>query len=95
MTAVLSDVDGGVHVAVVLVDDPAADLHDWYGRYLYFAPDELEPLPRPDLIQRGEPAMNTLGKITTALLIAMAVGAVVVTVLSIPDIKRYFKIRSM
>ena len=27
-----------------LVDDPAADLHDWYGRYLYVAPDELEPL---------------------------------------------------
>jgi hypothetical protein len=44
VTAVLSDVDGGVHVAVVLLDDPAADLHDWYGRYLYFAPDELEPL---------------------------------------------------
>jgi hypothetical protein len=44
VTAVLSDVDGGVHVAVVLTDDPAADLHDWYGRYLYFAPDELEPL---------------------------------------------------
>jgi hypothetical protein len=45
VTAVLSDVDGSVHVALVLVDDPAADLHDWYGRYLYFAPDELEPLP--------------------------------------------------
>ncbi|MEW2546414.1 hypothetical protein AB0910_11660 [Streptomyces sp. NPDC047002] len=45
VTAVLSDVDGGVHVALVLVDDPAADLHDWYGRYFYFAPDELEPLP--------------------------------------------------
>ena len=44
VTAVLSDVDGGSHVAVVLVDDPAAELHDWYGRYLYFAPDELEPL---------------------------------------------------
>ena len=44
VTAVLSDVDGGTHVALVLVDDPAADLHDWYGRYLYFAPDELEPL---------------------------------------------------
>ncbi|MYS18704.1 hypothetical protein GTW78_00130 [Streptomyces sp. SID4948] len=44
VTAVLSDVDGGVHVALVLVDDPAADLHDWYGRYFYFAPDELEPL---------------------------------------------------
>ncbi len=47
VTAVLGDVDGGVHVAVVLIDDPAADLHDWYGRYLYFAPDELEPLPVP------------------------------------------------
>jgi hypothetical protein len=45
VTAVLADVDGDVHVAVVLVDDPAADLHDWYGRYFYFAPDELEPLP--------------------------------------------------
>jgi hypothetical protein len=44
VTGVLSDVDGGVHVALVLVDDPAADLHDWYGRYFYFAPDELEPL---------------------------------------------------
>jgi hypothetical protein len=38
------DLDGGTHVAVTLVDDPAAELHDWYGRYLYFAPDELEPL---------------------------------------------------
>ena len=44
VTAVLSDVDGDVHVAVVLLDDPAADLHEWYGRYFYFAPDELEPL---------------------------------------------------
>ena len=43
VTAVLSDVDGGTHVAVVLTDDPAADLDDWYGRYYYFAPDELEP----------------------------------------------------
>jgi hypothetical protein len=49
VTAVLGDVDGEVHVALVLVDDPAADLHDWYGRYLYFAPDELEPLPATDL----------------------------------------------
>jgi hypothetical protein len=51
VTAVVHDVDGGVHVALVLVDDPAADLHDWYGRYFYFAPDELEPLPaaEPDI----------------------------------------------
>ena len=45
VTAVLSDVDGNVHVALVLVDDPAADMHEWYGRYFYFYPDELEPLP--------------------------------------------------
>ena len=45
VTAVLNDVDGQHHVAVVLVDDPAAEMHDWYGRYLYFAPDEIEPVP--------------------------------------------------
>jgi hypothetical protein len=38
------DVDGNVHVAVVLDGDPAADLHEWYGRFLYFDPAELEPL---------------------------------------------------
>jgi hypothetical protein len=42
---VLSDVDGNVHVALVLLEDPASDLHEWYGRYFYFAPDELEPMP--------------------------------------------------
>jgi hypothetical protein len=44
VTGVHFDVDGATHVGVVLVDDPAADLHEWYGRYLYFDPDELEPL---------------------------------------------------
>jgi hypothetical protein len=48
VTAVVSDVDGDTHVALVLADDPAADLHDAYGRYLYFAPDELEPLTEGD-----------------------------------------------
>jgi hypothetical protein len=44
VAAVHRDFDGKTHVAVVLVDDPAAELHDWYGRYLYFAPDELNPV---------------------------------------------------
>jgi hypothetical protein len=44
VSAVHVDLDGETHVAVTLVDDPAADLHDWYGRHLYFAPDELRPL---------------------------------------------------
>jgi hypothetical protein len=44
VTSVHEDVDGDQHVGVVLEEDPAADLHEWYGRYLYFAPDEVEPL---------------------------------------------------
>ncbi len=44
VTTVHEDVDGNQHVGVVVEDDPAADLHDWYGRYLYFSPDEVEPL---------------------------------------------------
>ena len=44
VTAVLSVVDGSTHVGLVLVEDPAADLHEEVGRFFYFAPDELEPL---------------------------------------------------
>jgi hypothetical protein len=43
--AVLHDVDGQVHVAVSPVSDPLADLQRNHGRFLYFAPDELEPVP--------------------------------------------------
>lgn len=32
-------------LAVTLEDDPAAELHRWYGRFQYFASDEVEPLP--------------------------------------------------
>ncbi|MGV0579786.1 hypothetical protein ABQE57_14570 [Mycolicibacterium elephantis] len=44
VTSVHEDVDGEQHIGVVLEEDPAAEMHDWYGRYLYFAPDEVEPL---------------------------------------------------
>ena len=43
VAAVLRDVDGATHVAVTLDDDPGNDLHAWYGRFHYFAPEELEP----------------------------------------------------
>lgn len=46
VASVHEDVEGRHHVGVVLDDDPAADLHQWYGRYLYFGADEVEPLPR-------------------------------------------------
>jgi hypothetical protein len=42
--AVLHDVDGQVHVAVSPDHDPMAELQRNHGRFLYFAPDELEPL---------------------------------------------------
>jgi hypothetical protein len=42
--AVFLDVDGNRHLAVTLDQDPAADLQRWHGRYLYFSPDEVEPL---------------------------------------------------
>ena len=45
--AVVHDVDGKVHLAVTPEDDPAADLQRGHGRFLYFAPDEVEPLEAP------------------------------------------------
>ena len=42
---VYTDLDGATHVAVALEDDPGADLYEATGRFYYFAPDELEPLP--------------------------------------------------
>jgi hypothetical protein len=42
--AVLLDLDGALHLAVTLEEDPGADLHRSHGRFLYFAPDEVEPL---------------------------------------------------
>jgi hypothetical protein len=48
------DLDGETHVAVSLVDDPAAEMLDWYGRYLYFAPDELEPLAEAEDVDQRE-----------------------------------------
>jgi hypothetical protein len=47
VTSVHFDVDGSTHVGLVLEQDPAADLHEGYGRSFYFAPDELEPLEPP------------------------------------------------
>jgi hypothetical protein len=47
VAGVYHDVDGDVHLAVVLADDPGADLHEWHGRYLYFRADEVVPDGEP------------------------------------------------
>ncbi len=39
--------------------------------------------------------MRTIGLITTAVMIAGTAGAVVIAVRSIPDVRRYLKMRQM
>ncbi|MER6734188.1 hypothetical protein [Streptomyces puniciscabiei] len=53
VAAVRHDVDGSVHLAVTVDDDPAAELHGWYGRFHYFRPDEVEPLGHADVSDPG------------------------------------------
>ncbi len=42
VAGVYADFENQQYVAVTVDDDPANDLHDWYGRYLYFYPNEIE-----------------------------------------------------
>jgi hypothetical protein len=49
--AVLHDVDGQIHVAVSPDNDPAAELQRNHGRFLYFSPDEIEPIEPTDPIE--------------------------------------------
>jgi hypothetical protein len=53
VTSVHEDVDGERYVGVIVedVDGPAAEMPDAYGRYLYFGPDEIEPLGADEVSQ--------------------------------------------
>jgi len=42
--AIFSDVDGKTYLAVTVLDDPGADLQRLQKRFLYFYPDEVEPV---------------------------------------------------
>jgi hypothetical protein len=42
--AIHVDLDERTYVAVTVDDDPASDLHEWYGRSFFFSPHEVEPL---------------------------------------------------
>ena len=44
VAGVYCDVDERVHVAVTVDADPAASLHESFGRFFYFDPAEIEPL---------------------------------------------------
>jgi hypothetical protein len=41
--AIHQDVEDNFYVAVTVDDDPASELHEWYGRSLFFYPEEIEP----------------------------------------------------
>jgi hypothetical protein len=45
VAGVFKDVDGSQQVAVTIDDDPATEELSWQGRYLFFHPDEVDPLP--------------------------------------------------
>ena len=91
--AVLFDVDGQVwHLAVTPADDPAADLSRNHGRFLYFAPDEVVPVPagrQPGSRREGNDD-HQAGQ--GAALLAVVIAAIVQ---SVPDIKRYLELREM
>jgi hypothetical protein len=53
--AVLIDVDDTAYLAVSLADDPDADLRSAHGRFLYFAPDEVEPCGSASPLASGAP----------------------------------------
>ena len=46
--AVFFSVDDDSYLAVTLEDDSMGEIMAWHGRYLYFSPDEVEPLPEPN-----------------------------------------------
>jgi hypothetical protein len=48
VAGVFKDVDGSQHVAVTIDDDPATEELNWQGRYLFFHPDEVDPVPDRD-----------------------------------------------
>jgi hypothetical protein len=47
VAGIFTDVDGAEHVAVS-IDDAGSEELSWQGRYLFFYPDEVEPLSRQD-----------------------------------------------
>ena len=63
---VYGDVDGATYVAVTVEDDPAAELHDSYGRYFYFYPDEVELLDGEEAEATQITAATSAGRVLVA-----------------------------
>jgi len=54
--AVLHDVDGDVHLAVSLLDDPGSEFQAAHGRYRYFRPEEVERAAHSEGASQRAPA---------------------------------------
>jgi hypothetical protein len=52
VAGVFTDAEGDQHVAVTVDDDPANEEMAWQGRYLFFHPDEVEPV---DVAEHEDP----------------------------------------
>ena len=48
MAGVYRDVDDRVYLAVTVDADPAASLHESFGRFFYFDPAEVERIDSPE-----------------------------------------------
>jgi hypothetical protein len=42
--AIHQDLEDNFYVSVLVDDDPASEMHEWYGRSFFFYPEEVEPL---------------------------------------------------
>ncbi len=45
VNAIETDIEGNHYVGVVFDDDPASEMHEWYGRSFFYGTDEVEPVP--------------------------------------------------
>jgi hypothetical protein len=46
--AIHQDLEDNFYVSVLMDDDPASEMHEWYGRSFFFYPEEVEPLAGAD-----------------------------------------------
>ena len=86
--------DGHAHLALLPDDDPDADIQRGQGRFLYFAPDEVEPWGADGSTSRTHRQRRTtmVGRLIKAVVVAAVLAAVIQ---SLPDIKRYLELREM
>jgi len=49
--AIHQDFEERMYVAVTVDDDPASELHDWYGRAFFFSPEEVEPVASEERVR--------------------------------------------